>query len=612
MKTSRLYKISSALVCLALVAMLGAGCGKPSSSSSSKSESSSSGGTPSTPEESKKALAAVDRNVPASVTPNSFNQVAAQLDPGGVFYMYMGTEQFLSGLSGKMGDVRNLLTGLPDMTATDRANVGKIMDVVTGIVKNSGVEEVSGFGASGVEIEKGVYMNKMIVHHYPGRNKGLLWTMFGKEPHALTGLDYMPQNTAMAMWGDVDAAQAWSFLKEQIEAANIPELSKGFNDGLKQAERQLGVSVDKLMDSMGGEVGFVMTLDPSKTQALPTGAGQPKLDIPDLAMAIVVKVKDESLFNLLDKLMQANPQTAKTDKDGLKMRTMQLPLPLPVRPSIALAGDYLFLASTDTMINEMLAVKSGKSKSLKTFAEFKKATHGIALEGNSFSYVSPEIRRTIMRIVGTVADWQSANGQADRSADMLEKLMGDKDAFSFSVASNTKDGWVSQSCSDQHPAMAFLAPMLVAPMAVAAGVALPNLQRARNQAQGNAQNSGCMNNLKQIGLAARLYANDHNDVLPKSFQDMKDELASPKVLICPQSGKTASAATWANFNFADVTYQMVSPGLSVTNAPNTVFVRCPIHGTACYLDGSVRTESQRGAAPRPAAPAARAGQPAQR
>jgi hypothetical protein len=70
-----------------------------------------------------------------------------------------------------------------------------------------------------------------------------------------------------------------------------------------------------------------------------------------------------------------------------------------------------------------------------------------------------------------------------------------------------------------------------------------------------------------------------------SFEEMKEELASPKVLICPNSAKPVKAASWAEFNFSDASYVIESPGISTTNSPQTVFARCPIHGTVCYLDG---------------------------
>ena len=43
----------------------------------------------------------------------------------------------------------------------------------------------------------------------------------------------------------------------------------------------------------------------------------------------------------------------------------------------------------------------------------------------------------------------------------------------------------------------------------------------------------CLSQLKQIGLAARLYANDNNDRLPPSFEALTNELGRASVLNCP-------------------------------------------------------------------------------
>src|SRR5262249_27220176 len=51
-------------------------------------------------------------------------------------------------------------------------------------------------------------------------------------------------------------------------------------------------------------------------------------------------------------------------------------------------------------------------------------------------------------------------------------------------------------------------------------------------AKEKAQRIACVNNLKQIGLAARIWAADHRDVLPPDFVTMSNELSTPKLLIC--------------------------------------------------------------------------------
>ena len=553
--------------CIALAGLLGSGCNKKESSQTSNRDT---------------GLPTGSAHV-TTAEPTSFKEVATHLDPGGSFYLYMGTEQWCKNLSGKMEDFRQIIGRLPNTSQRDRANLNKVFDILTALVKNSGIEDVTALGASGIQVDKGTYLNKFILHHYPGQNKGLLWNAFGTAPHALVGLDYLPANTALASFSDVDVPMLWKAIKEQVEQSGIPELTKGLEMLDTQVQNGLGISLDKLLGSLGGEIGLILTLDSSKMMPIPQPMGA-KIEIPQPGLALLLKVKDDTIFNIVDPLLQKmNPQLEKSDKDGVKLRSMAVPGPFPLRPTLARFEKYLCLATSDKLVNELLAVKKGDTKGLKQSDEFKQKSNGIPLEGNSFSYVSPLISRTISQVIESIADSQAAAGRRDGGAELLSKLTGGgKETFTFSVASNTKEGWFTQANSSQHPATAFLGYTMIVPTAIAAAMVMPALAKAK----GRAQDIACVNNLKQIGLAARMYSMDHGDVMPKTFEEMKNELNSPRVLICPQSGRNVQNLTWANFNPAEATYEIVSPGVK-TDDPTKVYVRCPIHGATCLVDGSV-------------------------
>ncbi|MBN2507222.1 MAG: hypothetical protein JXQ71_11055 [Verrucomicrobia bacterium] len=74
---------------------------------------------------------------------------------------------------------------------------------------------------------------------------------------------------------------------------------------------------------------------------------------------------------------------------------------------------------------------------------------------------------------------------------------------------------------------------VLAILALAAGMLLPSL--AKSKAKSQRVNS--ISNLKQIGLAARIWADDNGGVFPANFEHMREQLASGRILNDPDSGE---------------------------------------------------------------------------
>jgi len=109
------------------------------------------------------------------------------------------------------------------------------------------------------------------------------------------------------------------------------------------------------------------------------------------------------------------------------------------------------------------------------------------------------------------------------------------------------------------------------------------------QAKAKAKAITCVNQMRQIGLAARLYSNDHDETFPPDFMAMSAELISPKILICPSDEDHAAAASWADYDpDKNLTYLYLAPGIKEdSQAANTVILTCPIHNHKVMSDGSV-------------------------
>lgn len=107
------------------------------------------------------------------------------------------------------------------------------------------------------------------------------------------------------------------------------------------------------------------------------------------------------------------------------------------------------------------------------------------------------------------------------------------------------------------------------------------------KARDQAMTIACVNNLKQLGLAMRMWANDNLDKLPPDILSMTNELHTPKVLVCPADTNRPTAKSWSLYTPANCSYEYLSPSGNVTE-PDRVVFRCPIHGSIGLCDGSAQ------------------------
>lgn len=115
----------------------------------------------------------------------------------------------------------------------------------------------------------------------------------------------------------------------------------------------------------------------------------------------------------------------------------------------------------------------------------------------------------------------------------------------------------------------------------------PAAAEALAAARAKAQRIACVNNLKQLGLAVRVWATDHNDTFPPDVVSLSNEIVSTKVLVCPADEGRQPAPDWASFTPAHTSYEYLAP-LGSDLEPLRVMFLCPLHNNITLGDGSVQ------------------------
>jgi prepilin-type processing-associated H-X9-DG protein len=81
----------------------------------------------------------------------------------------------------------------------------------------------------------------------------------------------------------------------------------------------------------------------------------------------------------------------------------------------------------------------------------------------------------------------------------------------------------------------------------------------------------CFNNLKSVGLAARIYATDNNGLMPGAyflsnkidlatidtascFRIFSNQLSTPKILVCPSDSRAQATASFTNLTTKNISY----------------------------------------------------------
>ncbi|EDY17177.1 hypothetical protein CfE428DRAFT_5359 [Chthoniobacter flavus Ellin428] len=525
------------------------------------------------------ATAKEPATAPAKAAPSSgFDAVAQHLDKNGSFYLYLDTAQWLSGLGKQIDMFRQIMLMAPsssqDQASRESMNTGITM--VNDLVTKSGLEEISDVGASSISVEPKIYLNKLFIRHSGDKADGFMWSAFGKTPHHLDILDFMPMDTALATSSDLDLANVLAGLREEIGKSGVPNATLSFDTFLAQFSTNFGVQLDDLLKSLDGSMGLILTLNPAKAITLPVDKNGPPTSFPTPRLAILLHVKDDRIFGLIDKALTGNPAVQKKDTAELRTRVMPIPGPMEtwLRPTVAQwSGGYLLIASDDSLVNDMLEAQQ-KGRGLRKMPEFVKLLEGLPEKGNGVQVTTPLLGDTV-RAFQRQAMKNQPTMTPDQAA-LMEKIFGQSAApgTMCSISTHLPDGWLIASKGNSSM-NSLLGPAMIAPAALAAAIAVPAFMSARERSQ----ETKSLSNEKQIVTACLLYAADHHGQFPPDLMALV-----PKYL----QDKAVFISPFNTFGPAGYDYQA---GHADTDPANTILLEDRFSATkhlrvVAHVDGS--------------------------
>lgn len=143
---------------------------------------------------------------------------------------------------------------------------------------------------------------------------------------------------------------------------------------------------------------------------------------------------------------------------------------------------------------------------------------------------------------------------------------------------------------------------------------LPAISKAKHVAEQSGERVSCQNNMRQVGLAFKVWALEHNDRFPFNvstnaggtlelcapgndgfdknalthFLVISNELGTPNLLVCPEDPSKRPASGFSDLQPGNITYQLRTGKDVDSENPQEVLLLCPIHGNKLFCDGNVR------------------------
>ena len=469
------------------------------------------------------ALAGCDKDQPAQTetwrSPH-FDAVNEHLDLGGTVYAYVDIDNDARTLA---QDGNRLLKKLSESSDGEiPADLGEKLDFTT-LIEDLGIDKLVAVGASSRKYADR-YLNRTVLYTPEGRAG--LFKLLGRGSAPFKSLTMAPEDADLVLERDLNLAAAMDM--GQKITSRFPEANETFKDAMAENMMNLSMNVGDFLGKFDTKIVVIGRIDPVKVMELPMAP----VEVPELDLLISL----DNLPWLWKQLKEQMPPEGQSpieyssseDFEAYTMPDMSGNGRLQPQLYLDKASGTILIGTSPDFIQACL----NPSTSITDNSDFKDATSGLPTEGNGFSYASADIVEEITELVMMAAGMgggMSAMGNAE--LEVMEEMIGlylpEQPAGVASVSANLPEGVViSSKTYDSHKStmMSMANPTAIA---VLASMSFPAYQKIQNRAESTQQ----INNTRQVILALRTYAADHDDQFPETLEELYPDYIGTEELL---------------------------------------------------------------------------------
>jgi len=473
-------------------------------------------------------------------------------------------------------------------------NREKVFDILGTIASMEGGEEEFGAVEAAVR-ELGLNNIKSFTERVGFDGPDIVGNCFMEMPQPRTGLfeNFGTINLSMFDMAEPGAISATAFNCDigGIYDTVMKTARKVIGDDFSEAENAIAAVEAELNFKI--RQGLLESLSgPMLSYVLPGGA---TMQSPQGGFVIIAGLKDAKLWEdsmtALGKFAaeksEGMVQVSSQVQDGRTVHTWAvMPLAMAqIMPSWTVVGDRVVIGSNPALLTSAIKQIDSGTKSIRGTEGFGKVTAKLPANLLSFKYGDSKLQFTQLT-TAVQQFWPMATMFASNAGLKLPFVLPQLSHIAQDMGPSCQYSYFDAQGLRSHYRGAGIEPSLgaVAGGAVGAGILMPALARARQQAK----NAVSMSNLKQLGLAVIMYADDHDQKLPENFEQMKKYYGNPKVLESPQKPKDFAGPSYIYINGHSI--KAASPARQIVIYENPEYCKDTIN--ALFLDGHVERMRQ--------------------